>query len=862
MKVAIVTSDLKGPIKCGGVGTAYSELATTLVAQGHEVTIFFLLIPGRPVKDFVLHQRRYQKNNIRLEVLKNPAVAVDGPEVVREAYAVYLNLKGLHFDLIHFPDMHGLGYYCLAAKRLGQDFQETQFAVILNGPSHWHKWGNQQFFNSLIDLQYLYLERKCVEWADYLISPSQHALNWAENEGWRLPQNTQVIQYPYTAPLVSSLEGTGIQEIVFFGRLETRKGLDIFIHSLETLEPSRLQGKKVVFLGKGGLMGNSEPAVDFLQRRSKHWSFHWELKSELGQEEAIRYLISKNALAVIPSRDETLGYTVMECLANQIPFLALDIAPFRELIHPDDADQVLSTEAEFSVRLAEKLLVSQVSARFRIPPAETLQTWRNFHHELERVCFASRSGVGHSEASQVSAQQQKDLTVVILHQDRPEFLEQCLESLAPQNYDFNICIVDNASTQSSSRAYLQLLERDRTTIQVLRLPLPLHPSAARNVAAKAMKTEWILWLDDDNLLKPHAIEKLMNAALVSQAPFITAAIDCFESRKSPLKNTLKTSYRTIFMGSDPALGFFRNIFGDTSSLMSRRAFLDLGGFQFESNSGNEDWEFFIRAALKGLEIGVVPEALFWYRLSEDSRSKTVEAFHSERFRRRPYDSLVSTGWLRGFLDLSYGTSLFQLQDKAIDSEKRRSKELAAHLPILGSVEEDLYQDRVQCLGNLVFEAGPSTDFGNIKQLWHCRLEKVGNSLAVIAEGFDPAIEIQVPSFVRGGRLRLDVEIEVPRATQLQIFYKVAEHDNYHEKRSLLTQLRPGHQEVSVLLPETCIGGALRIDPVCEQLNSKVQSLRLYTLDELALEVAVFNDHPNTLFELRPTSEDPERSPEL
>ncbi|MBX9768554.1 MAG: glycosyltransferase, partial [Bdellovibrionales bacterium] len=548
---------------------------------------------------------------------------------------------------------------------------------------------------------------------------------------------------------------------------------------------------------------------------------------------------------------------------------------FRELIHTDDAPHVLASEQDFAARLAEKILSPQAPARFRTQPGETLRQWRQFHDDIERSAFANETFGKTAVSIPTSGSSSKALTAVILHQNRPEFLEQCLESLSFQNFDFNVCVVDNASTQTSARAYIDFLERERTSLQVLRLPSPLHPSAARNAAAEALNTEWILWLDDDNLLKPNAVEKLMTAAAKSGAPFITAALDCFESRKSPLQNPLKVSYRTIFMGADPALGFFRNVFGDTASLMKRSAFLGLGGFHFESNCGNEDWEFFIRAALKGLDIGVLPEAAFWYRLSEDSRSQTLETYNSERFRRRPYDSMVSSGWLMGLLDLSFGNVATPAHGKLAHGDQRVGKELAAHIPVLGSVDDDLYQERVQRLGKLVFEAGPSTHFENIKELWHCRLDKRGTSMSVTALGFDPAIEIEAPHFESGVRLRLDAEIEVPQATQLQVFYKVSRHDNYDEKRSLLTPLRPGLQEVSIWLPETCIGGSLRIDPVCEQLNSRIESLRLYSLDEIELDDAkdlratetnpiaqdFINDHPDTLFELHPTSEAPERSPE-
>ena len=852
MRVAIVTSDLRGPIKCGGVGTAYSELARTLVAQGHAVTVYFLLIPGRPVKDFARHQKLYQNEGIRLEVLKNPAVPVDGPEVVREAYAVYLNLNGTKFDLIHFPDMHGLGFFCMAAKRSGLSFQNTRFAVILNGPSHWHKWGNRQFLDSLIDLQYLHLERKSVEWADELISPSQHALDWARNEGWVLPKQSQVIQYPYTAPLQHLRESMLPQEIVFFGRLETRKGLDLFVDALETMDPTHLQGKKVVFLGKSGIVENGESAADFIQRRSAFWTFHWEMKTDLGQEEAIRYLTSKNAFAVIPSRDETLGYTVMECLGNQIPFLALDIPPFRELVDPADAERVLTSEETFAARLVEKISTRNTPAQFRVSPEVTLGAWKSFHGALGSRILSDR---GTSER----VLETKDVTVVVLHKDRPEFLEQCLESLRAQSVAVKICLVDNGSQTAAAVAYVESL-RSAPDVDVVLIPDAVDPAEARNRAARLVQTEWILWMDDDNVFKPGAVQAFITAGAKSGSPFVTCALDCFESRKNPLKEGVRVSYRSIFMGSDPAHGFFRNIFGDTTSLMDREVFLALGGFKSGKGLGNEDWEFFSRASLAGHEIVVVPEALTYYRLSAESRSQTMSAYASERFRRSPYESGGEI-WLRGLLELSFGLIHANTQAAGSVQDQRRSKALAASTPILGKVEDDLYQDRIRPQGTLIFEAGPVTHFENVRSLWHCRLEKQNHSMRVVAEGCDPAVEIQVPYFQFGESLRVDIEIEVSKSTQLQVFYKIARSEGYDENRSVLVALRAGFQEVSEWLPENCVGDTIRIDPVCEEVDSQIEGIRVYALsqetEDLRSRNSSVNDRRDRPSEPHPTSADPE-----
>ena len=77
------------------------------------------------------------------------------------------------------------------------------------------------------------MERVSVSAADIVVSPSQYLLNWMQQNGWELPEQTYVA--PYVLPKTVLSEDAAphqkrkeIHEIVFFGRLEIRKGLKLF----------------------------------------------------------------------------------------------------------------------------------------------------------------------------------------------------------------------------------------------------------------------------------------------------------------------------------------------------------------------------------------------------------------------------------------------------------------------------------------------------------------------------------------------------------------------------------------------------------------------------------------------------------
>ena len=52
---------------------------------------------------------------------------------VGQSIAVYERLRTLQFDVVHFPENLGNGYYSVLAKKLGLDFQNTTFVAGLHG---------------------------------------------------------------------------------------------------------------------------------------------------------------------------------------------------------------------------------------------------------------------------------------------------------------------------------------------------------------------------------------------------------------------------------------------------------------------------------------------------------------------------------------------------------------------------------------------------------------------------------------------------------------------------------------------------------------------------------------------------------
>ncbi len=257
-RVCLATPEISGPIFSGGVGTFYASLADALVRHGHQVTIAYALGEhcdrGR-IGEWISH---YARRGIELVSVPEPAPPVDAPLPRRRAYAVYrwLREREAEFDIVHFPEWQGVGFYAVSAKRQRLAFAGTSFVVVSHSPTMYLAPNHLLPFDQPDYLEFDFLERGSVECADYLVSPSTFLLQWMRAEQWRIPNRTFV--HPLILPLAhrtqpTLTEGRGdeaggarrdVREIVFFGRLDVLKGLDTFCGALDrwrrrTCDPSR-----------------------------------------------------------------------------------------------------------------------------------------------------------------------------------------------------------------------------------------------------------------------------------------------------------------------------------------------------------------------------------------------------------------------------------------------------------------------------------------------------------------------------------------------------------------------------------------------------------------------------------------------
>jgi glycosyltransferase involved in cell wall biosynthesis len=206
------------------------------------------------------------------------------------------------------------------------------------------------------------------------------------------------------------------------------------------------------------------------------------------------------------------------------------------------------------------------------------------------------------------------VTVCVMHFERPQLVEQALSSVENQTYsNFEVVLVDDGSLNLNAIRKLKKLEAQfqKKGWRVVRQP-NRYLGAARNSAAMVARGQYLYFLDDDNVLKPNALDTLVGVAEKTGADVVASFSDVFRGNHPPEPST-SASLRIIQVGDDLSYGFFRNAFGDSNALIRRSTFLSLGGNSEDYAVGLDDMEFFARTILYGYRLTVVPEALYWAR---------------------------------------------------------------------------------------------------------------------------------------------------------------------------------------------------------------------------------------------------------
>lgn len=140
----------------------------------------------------------------------------------------------------------------------------------------------------------------------------------------------------------------------------------------------------------------------------------------------------------------------------------------------------------------------------------------------------------------------KKVTIVVPVYNVSEFLNECIDSLVSQTYvNLEIILINDGSTDKSGSIcddYACKDDRIRVIHQTNK-----GVSSARNAGINTASGEWIMFVDGDDILTPHAIKNLVTIASQTNADCTAGMIRAFidETDLQPVHGDPRTTFKVV-----------------------------------------------------------------------------------------------------------------------------------------------------------------------------------------------------------------------------------------------------------------------------------------------------------------------------
>ena len=192
-------------------------------------------------------------------------------------------------------------------------------------------------------------------------------------------------------------------------------------------------------------------------------------------------------------------------------------------------------------------------------------------------------------------------TIIVPTHDRPFLLHRTLQSLARQTFrDFTVIIVSDSARYIAPYEDLAVLPGHY--LYVLRNDSP-GPAESRNLAIGLVKTDYALFLDDDDTFEPDHLEGLARAVSATRPELLYCNFKVIEENRSSMPPQKLAETPIDISGASRESIFVNNVIPN-SCLLYSNAVLKSARFD-PSLILYEDWDYLL-ACLKGCGLSYAP----------------------------------------------------------------------------------------------------------------------------------------------------------------------------------------------------------------------------------------------------------------
>jgi glycogen(starch) synthase len=628
MRIGLITTEFP-PHDGGEIGAYCGNLARGLVQAGHEVHVLMQggrkgLVDGVHVHPFTIPDAP-EGDLLRAGLLY---FGSDYERTFHLAARVRDFVRETQVDVVESQDSLGLLFQSLYDRLWQRDPFVVPSIVTLHGGSSELLEANGLPGHALSAYMSSFLEDCAIRWADGIVSPSR----WLAERTTRrlgLPAGSvHVCPYPVTV----QDEPAGSREaceILFVGRLERRKGIEILTRALPQIFRAR-EDCRIRFVGAHW--------YDYARRAPIHT---WMMSKLRGFEDRLIFeghqppdrvhaAMRRATLVVMPSTWENFPHVCLEACAAGAPVLASDGNGMAEIIEEGksgfffphgSADALAARTIELLELDAQQRNCIGRHGRERVRAICDPQRVAEDRVRHYRDVVAKTRGGGlprypqHLRARTAppasAGRAPERLAVIIPCYNMGDTIGETIDSIRQSTRPpDDLIVVDDGSNDPRTLEVLSALGPDVRVVRSDNRGL----SAARNLGARSTSADVLLFIDADDLLDREfvatawtVLERHGDVGAVAPWAEVFGAVEvlcCVPVPHFPLL-------------------LHQNLVLSSVGLIRRAAYEAAGGFKEAMTYGYEDWQLWISLLDAGWGMLRVPLPLMKYRVRPDSMLRAI-----------------------------------------------------------------------------------------------------------------------------------------------------------------------------------------------------------------------------------------------
>lgn len=244
----------------------------------------------------------------------------------------------------------------------------------------------------------------------------------------------------------------------------------------------------------------------------------------LGRCNNVDEILEQSDIAFMCSKFEAFGRVTVEAMMTGCLVIGANTGGTKELIRDRKTGLLYDQKSVDSLVETISFALENKSKMRRIANAGREFAFQNLSARQNALNIIN-------EYNQVLAQ--KKVTAVVVTYNRKDMLVQCIDAISKQSYDdFDILVVDNASTDGTKEAVLQL---NVPNLKYINTGANIGGAGGFYTGIKAAyenNAKWIWIMDDDVIPAPKALEELMKATRIvkGKASFFASCVKSLDNK--------------------------------------------------------------------------------------------------------------------------------------------------------------------------------------------------------------------------------------------------------------------------------------------------------------------------------------------